>query len=278
MNYFLSILLGWIAYFLDLMIVSAMSSHGSQISELYFLYLGRSVVYIAGAYFVIRSQMAAEGLLRSLGANVASVDQSYWYATICQNIPHHLLPSVLRIVSEAVPLMGFIFVISLTYPEIVYVFYGVGLMISLYLGGFYIVQSWLSRSASIQNEKYISSVTFVNEVEKTTFMHHSKKKYFLKEKKSAFIRQFVNINSASVGLSQTVRYQIELVAVTSYVLFFSDASVNAAILYVMYRAATSATQIISIITGIGQYRFYWYQAKKINPSFNFMSLLKNEYI
>jgi len=265
MIYLVTIILGWIAYAIDYLIILQIDMAGISNPKVLYWYLVRSLVYLLCIYSVTRCQMKCEGYMRSLGSKLGAEDIQYWYSTLCSHIPHILLPSLIRVVSDAVPLMIFIFVMCFEHNDIRVVIFNIFSILLIYLTVFYLIQSHWSRKASQIASKVISNLTHLNNVEKKISHHSMKKQDFIKTRKNQYIEKYVNINSGATAFSQTIRYQVELVAILIFAWNASIIPQGATTFYVLFRLANAGFQMLGILSGIGQYRFYFFQAQKLVP-------------
>ena len=265
MIYLVTIALGWVAYVLDYLLIQKIEATGMADPEVLYLYVARSLIYLMCIYFVTRSQMVVEGYLRGLGSKVETGDLQYWYSTLCSYIPHILLPSLIRIFSDALPLIIFIFFVCIKHESIRFLIFSIFSILFIYLVIFYIIQTSWSKKASKVASEVISNLTYINSVERKTVLHSADRKDFLKARKSRHVQNYVNANSAATTFSQTIRYQVELVAVLIIAFNIVNIPESASTFYVLYRLANAGFQMLGILSGIGQYRFYFFQAQKLVP-------------
>ena len=106
-------------------------------------------------------------------------------------------------------------------------------------------------------------------VEKEILYHSGEQKEFLQNRKSKYAKSFEKFNSLAVGFSQSIRYQIEFIAVLTLVFSANSAFGEPAVWYVLFRLGSSALIAMSLIASITHYRVYYHDMINIYPHIRF---------
>lgn len=258
---------GWLAFVCDFYIVSKMSS--GDLGSVLYVYIVRSTLYLINIFLVILNQMRAEVMMRQAGAAISEGKLEYWYGALAHYIPHYLVSSVIRVFSELLPLLLFIFVILFYNPNFSTDLFIIFIAVVLFLAMFFFIQRKLTRNAVSAVSDFVSQTSEINLVEKSVSYHSASQKNFLKVRKAYFGQKFEKYNTLAVGFSQSIRFQVEIVVVVTIFLFANNSFRDPAMLYVLFRLGSSALQVVSIVSSITHYYVYYKDMVEINPKIRF---------
>lgn len=256
---------GWAAYGCDLLIIYLIDNFGLLNGNVVAVFSLRSLTYLLNIFLVTRLQMTKEAELRGAGYEIAPDKIDFWYSSICHYVSHYLVPSLVRVFSELLPLTVFIVVAIGGYPDLISQFTVVLIAVLAYFFAYFFIQKKFSKNAAMVVSQFIRKLVDLNEVQRETYKHSQTDRQFLGDRKKESASQFINANSVAVAFSQSIRYQLELVVVLAFVLGSPVFNSQAAGIYLLYRVANSSFQAVSIISSIVHYREFYVHMKSAHP-------------